>query len=63
MIKRDGQNVKSKFVLPLAIILSLMMFNGKLGFMSAGNVQGACRFQVPGIRLLEGGGENEAGYG
>jgi hypothetical protein len=40
MINRDGQNVKSKFVLPLAIILSLMMFDGKLCFMSDGNVQG-----------------------
>ena len=32
MINRDKQNVKSKFDLPLAIILSLMIFDGRLGF-------------------------------
>jgi hypothetical protein len=31
MINRDKQNVKSKFDLPLAIILSLMIFDGNLG--------------------------------
>ena len=30
MINRDKQNVKSKFDLPLAIILSLMIFDGNL---------------------------------
>jgi len=30
MINRDKQNVKSKFDLPLAITLSLMIFNGKV---------------------------------
>jgi hypothetical protein len=40
MIDRDGQNVKSKFVVPLAIVLSLLIIDGKLGFMSDGNMQG-----------------------
>ena len=40
MINRDGQNVKSKFVLPLANTLSLMIFDGKLGLMPDGNMQG-----------------------
>ena len=41
MINRDKQNVKSKFDLPLAIILSLMIFNGKVSCyaMADGNVQ------------------------
>jgi len=42
MINRDGQNVKSKFVLPPANTLSLMIFDGKLGLMPDpdGNMQG-----------------------
>jgi hypothetical protein len=40
MIDRDGQNVKSKFVVPLAIVLSLLIIDGKLGSMSDGNMQG-----------------------
>jgi hypothetical protein len=36
---RDGQNVKSKFFPPLAIILSLKIFDGKVSFMLDGDVQ------------------------
>ena len=56
--------VKIQVCSALAIILSLMIFNGKLGFMSDGT--GMCkvrRCQVLGIRFQEGDGESEAGYG
>jgi hypothetical protein len=47
MINRDKQNVKSKFDLSLAIILSLMIFDGKL----ARYVRWECAGRV-GVRRL-----------
>ena len=63
MINRDKQNVKFKFDLPLAIILSLMIFDGKLGFYVRRECAGRVGVrQAPGIRFQEGSAENETGY-
>ena len=61
---RVNGGLKIQVYSALAFILSVMIFDGKLGFMPAGTAMcRACRCQVPGIRFQEGHGENKAGYG